>query len=325
MSRKIYIDRLKGLAMLLVVIGHIYSKCLYPGSDVQCTIASVLQTFRMPLFMFLSGVVIAAAPSLKKCLQKTILFLMPAIVVGFVFCIYTGWTFVEFINSGTKHGYWYLFVLTLFYWNLIAYRWIPEKWGSVMFLLLGCIEYVILSNLGSIIPKNVYDILCYQRIVAYFPFFMLGHYINKYKLFSYFEGSQYVHGLSLLLIIVIACYSHFLLPSYYIITPLAIIAFLMSAFPFREGETSFVEKKLEEIGKYTLDIYIYHYFFIVLIKLKPIGEWFSLTNNPFIEFVFVLLLSLLVLGSSILVGKIIKSNKYIENIVYGKYILNIIK
>ncbi|MCI6511026.1 MAG: acyltransferase family protein [Prevotella sp.] len=49
-----YIDRLKGLAILLVVMGHVYVIALDLTDEV---VYRVIGNFRMSLFMYLSGLV----------------------------------------------------------------------------------------------------------------------------------------------------------------------------------------------------------------------------------------------------------------------------
>ena len=55
-SRYEYIDRLKGLAILLVVMGHLMAFSLIASRN---PIFTVISSFHMPLFMFLSGLVVS--------------------------------------------------------------------------------------------------------------------------------------------------------------------------------------------------------------------------------------------------------------------------
>lgn len=50
-----YIDRLKGFAILLVIMGHMYLFPMHPNDDF---IFRIICSFHMPLFLFLSGFVI---------------------------------------------------------------------------------------------------------------------------------------------------------------------------------------------------------------------------------------------------------------------------
>jgi fucose 4-O-acetylase-like acetyltransferase len=52
-KRLIYIDRLKGFAIYLVVLGHIYQNMVVQGTET--ILFSLIYAFHMPLFFFLSG------------------------------------------------------------------------------------------------------------------------------------------------------------------------------------------------------------------------------------------------------------------------------
>ena len=49
-----YIDRMKGMAIFLVVMGHVYGMVFNQSEDVTY---KWISSFHMPLFMFLSGLV----------------------------------------------------------------------------------------------------------------------------------------------------------------------------------------------------------------------------------------------------------------------------
>ncbi len=53
------IDKLKGLAIFLVVLGHIVAREPPAGNEWYVTLKSSLYLFHMPLFMFLSGLILA--------------------------------------------------------------------------------------------------------------------------------------------------------------------------------------------------------------------------------------------------------------------------
>lgn len=60
-----YIDRMKGMAIFLVVMGHVYFFAFEQSGSVWF---DVISSFHMPLFMFLSGLVVCPPPVLE-CVQ----------------------------------------------------------------------------------------------------------------------------------------------------------------------------------------------------------------------------------------------------------------
>lgn len=84
MERKVFIDYAKGLAILLVVIGHLLQYNLVGTSAKD--LFDIIYSFHMPLFMFLSGYV--ASLTIDKQLADKILFVKKkagSLVVPFMF------------------------------------------------------------------------------------------------------------------------------------------------------------------------------------------------------------------------------------------------
>ena len=78
-----YIDRLKGVAMMSVLIIHVI--VIGNLSETPDAIAHHLYPIAMPLFMFLSGLVISSVPWGKKLFKKLAVLLMPFFIVGTLF------------------------------------------------------------------------------------------------------------------------------------------------------------------------------------------------------------------------------------------------
>ena len=58
-ERVIYIDQLKGVAMLLVVMGHVLGFDFFSWETLQGTfLNNLITSIQMPLFFFLSGLVV---------------------------------------------------------------------------------------------------------------------------------------------------------------------------------------------------------------------------------------------------------------------------
>lgn len=141
-----YIDRMKGLAIFLVVLGHVYYM-IYDKMD--CVYSDIIGSFNMPLFMFLSGLVAASCIigdgwSRVKLFKKIKALLVPFFFFG-ICCSFmffsnnrTTTVIVDFFNSPAKNGYWYLMSLSVFYLLLFVYKLnSQQKWQFDIGIALG--------------------------------------------------------------------------------------------------------------------------------------------------------------------------------------------
>lgn len=110
-KRITYIDALKGLAIVLVVWGHIAEKCM----GVENTPFNYMYgSFHMPLFIFLSGLFAYkgmertswqyVATFLRK---KAVRILLPFLVVGGFYSLIVEHSLTA-VYSGVMGGYWFL-------------------------------------------------------------------------------------------------------------------------------------------------------------------------------------------------------------------------
>lgn len=130
-----YIDRMKGFAIFLVVMGHVLGFSFRQPDDVA---GRWISSFHMPLFMFLSGLVTCSgvvAPywGVRKLGKKLKGLLLPLVVFGMCFTMTFSKDFltglIGFLESPNKNGYWYLMTLAVFYVSLSLYRLnIKQKW-----------------------------------------------------------------------------------------------------------------------------------------------------------------------------------------------------
>ncbi len=120
-ERLLYIDKLKAIAMMLVVMGHTMYFCMYHEQSASDPLLNIICTFHVPLFFWLSGYVISCPPTFRKFLAKARRFLVPMLVVGLVNALVFGGVSLFLFNGG-HFGYWYLLTLTIFYLLLVPFR-----------------------------------------------------------------------------------------------------------------------------------------------------------------------------------------------------------
>lgn len=321
MQRIQYVDRLKGFAMLAVIFGHIYFFSFNDGNNLLVRFVS---TFHMPLFMFLSGLVISSVPDIKKVFIKCTSFLSPFFFVGLSFALFYYKDASVFFGSNVKNGYWYLFVLSLFYvflWSLRLVTRFSNKWVDIIWAVL---IYVFLIVLNLTLSERWCNILSVYQSRSLWPLFIAGYLFRKYNLTETFLSKNVVFSCSM---IGYAVTVYFFTKGYFRV-------FLLSAFLsvptfvylFKKFESNhdIVSNALARIGRHSLDIYIYHFFFVFALRLSGWHEYFIATDNLLLESVIVAILSVTIAYSCIGIGILIRQSEFLEKLIYGKYITNAI-
>lgn len=153
-QRIAYIDELKGFAILMVVIGHVfYFSFRIVVNDYNSPWSDFIYSFHMPLFAFLSGLFIKPFTD-RKALRKTLERLMlPLLVMGSLYTIWRGRSLTDFACNDFKFGYWYFLFLLLAYFIVTLYdlceRNINRKQRKCMDALLMLSVCLIISRGGN--------------------------------------------------------------------------------------------------------------------------------------------------------------------------------
>lgn len=321
-----YIDRMKGMAIFLVVMGHVYGMAFAQSDDVAYR---VISSFHMPLFMFLSGLVAysgATTPfwNLIKLGRKLRGLLLPLIVFGMCFTMTFSRNFgtglVEFLESPNKNGYWYLMSLAVFYVSLSLYRLnIKQKWYIDVALAIA-----IWGGMFALwkYTAQAKDYFCMLNCGNFYPFFMLGVMTTKYNLLNKMHKVNRLFSLCIVAYAFLFCVDmpfHALVSlNKHIFLPFCMVYIVVTLFVGRHGATSYGEKILDFVGKRTLDIYVIHYFFISMIHLKDLGNNWEGTENSLLMFIVAIGLSVVITALSIGVGYVLHQGRIIEKFVYGK-------
>lgn len=327
-----YIDRLKGFAMLSVVTGHIL---LFVFQHEENNILeTIISSYQMPLFFLLSGIVIAEAPSTRKCLRHLAKYWMPLLTVATLYILTTDRDFSTDIWLPTKRGYWYLWILGFFYIALLPLHFKHSSSQAKSAIIeipygIAILALVYLSQ-KSTPPSDWAGLFSLEYAYKYWPFFYAGYLFRQYHIADYIFTHNYAFTVALI--------SYIPLLSLLLSNPslsgnglsarllgwCISFAFIISAFYLfhgREQNNSFLENELARIGRNSLDVYIYHYFFIgtSIINLSPLGNWFAQSRNTFLELITALILAILVTYLSIGIGCIVKKSNLLSRVVYGKF------
>lgn len=110
-----YIDAMRGLAMLLVVVGHVLKFAFHDGENILLHILS--EELQIPLFFIVSGFLVRIPENnyfsfIKK---KAFLFCVPAAIFMTAYVWKCNFNFVSAWVDSCKFGYWFTFSLFEFY------------------------------------------------------------------------------------------------------------------------------------------------------------------------------------------------------------------
>ena len=186
MGRLVFVDQLKGVAIFLVIIGHVYNFSLVPSFSYVPTFISMIH---MPVFMFIAGYmfhrkddslkVIAYFYSMCRKFQRIML---PFISFTIIVCVLRDWNYCDLLMNEMKYGYWFL--LTLFMFYLVYY---PFLYLSMLSKYIELLVYLILSVLLILLCKYIFSggvksLLSLDLFAQYsFPF-LIGMWLNKYRI-----------------------------------------------------------------------------------------------------------------------------------------------
>lgn len=302
-----YIDELKGLAILLVVMGHIMEFCLYSGKT--SFLHDAIYSFHMPLFAFLSGLVFTSLIDGKKILNKlqkqSFRLIVPFLMMGLIYS-HTLFQGESFWFQPFKQGLWYLWFLWQSYLITHIYNFviIKQVWNKakVCVLLDACwliVIYVLTKLIMGHWQQDVNNVIGSLHLLKLYPFFFIGVMLNRYKLPPHnWKKSKWLPDFSIIVWIVLLLEIK-LIPSDYLYKLSYIIEF-SALYPIvfyfaKIGNAHYkVQKMFGAFGRYSLEVYMFHRFMTDTCDLHFIGDYIHSTGSYAIELLLVVPLSILI-------------------------------
>lgn len=205
-NRDSYFDVVKGVAILLVIIGHsiqcgngeafftnnlFYNNILY----------KVIYSFHMPLFMLISGYFFYFSNNKYNTIHlignKVRTILIPIISFSFLYFLLTKFSLSDGIMLSIRRFVWTLFSIKI-YWFLWAVLSISILLKLVLLLKN---EYLIVCAclaLFFVLPLIVDDNIGLYLFFYIYPYFLLGFLANKFGAYAYMQKKKYlIFGISL--------------------------------------------------------------------------------------------------------------------------------
>lgn len=216
-----YIDQLKGIAIFLVVIGHIIQM---NSKDFENNVLfSIIYSFHMPLFMFISGYVAFKSTKanifqsyfkflVKRVRTLLIPFLSWQLLVNPFFFrdntisnpIFKFLNLVTHLSAGLWF-LWFLFLLTLLY---SLFLFISNKLNRKNTVLIDVIVLAV-TLIPLLLIKHLQFVSYINSLILYFLFYFLGIFISKFELIKSLISNSIVFSISILIFILLCRTYHF--------------------------------------------------------------------------------------------------------------------
>lgn len=334
-----YIDGLRGFTMLLVVFGHVLTHGLNDYSE-SSPVYCFFQSFRMPMFFFVSGYIAYKATELwdfemytKMLKKKAVVQLVPT----FIFFILHGVVFSSNLYDNFKKDgvgiYWFcqaLFEMFFIYYTVQVFcKYTSPKLFVVLIVLLSVATKVL--SIAWDTDSAIFRMALMYRILPYFMYFTLGLLCKKYnENFLRMMGKE-----SFMTILLLSFFLLFLLKYHHdfaggeflntISERLVLrVVGLLCVFSFFYNHASFFEdnnmlsRVVQFVGRRTLDIYLIHYFFIP--DLSALKSFFEDGAQPLLELIFGLTTAGIIILISLVCSYVIRQSSTL-----GYYLLGVKK
>lgn len=335
-NRNHFVDIMRGIAMLLVVLGHTITGCTI-GSH-QTFLFNVIWSLQMPLFILISGYVTKYSYEIKDISslwsyikRRTIAYVLPWIVWSFIVrgIVFNQSDFfnIKYILWHMDAGYWFLatiWTISMIFGisSFISSRFIKSsrlmKQGILLATYLAC-----MALLGIIAFYEGLSFFAIKLTLYYLPFYYIGYLYGQCddKLLCNERNKKILDGIIAIAftiwIFVSVNYSLYGMSDRGIdvliraITSLsgciAVCGLCYGIFSEKIGGV------LATVGVYSLEIYLTHYLLLNTIKYIPKTVLMSLQGISIVTVNYVITVCLV-----IFLIKLIEKNSLLTYLLYGK-------
>lgn len=331
-ERLAYMDALRGLTMVILVYSHVVTLCY----DSVSPLVDIFEHVREPLFFFISGFFfnyklnsIAEKGGLGGTIaSKARRLLVPPVIIGGIYMVTHHHEVYDALCDPKKIGYW--FTLVLFYFVLLSggitmlCRKARQHTRFIIMLAVYLIGFVALNRIERMEQYETVIAITSIRHFYHYLFFVAGHIANAY----YPQFKSFIHTFASAIFLVVFGIGTVVCMGYstaynsvntcvYTLLALCFICFLCELLCHNEDKLNTrTYTCLQTIGRYSLDIYLIHYFFLPLHMGQDIDCSF-IGNHIAIEIVATMALTGIIIYLTILTGKLIRAFPFIKQLVWG--------
>ena len=339
-DRNQFVDIMRGIAMLLVVLGHTMTGCT-TGAE-ESFLFNIVWSLQMPMFILISGYVtrysrgIADITGLWKYVKRrTIAYLLPWAVWSFIVrgIIFGESNFlnVKWLLWHMDSGYWFLatiwtisiiFGVGTFVAKKLAQN--SEIKQQVFTLILYVVGMVVLAGVGLVAGLSFFAI---KLTLYYMPFYFAGYLYGQYreKIFEKEWGKTAVDVVVAICLavwlLIMTRYHLYALPDSgmaIILRAVSSITGCIAVCGLCKGLFNIAPKSLGGgvllgwCGARSLEIYLTHYLLLCLLKMAETPLTGSIPGIVLMISNYVMTVAL-----TLFVVKLMNSNKVLKLVLYG--------
>lgn len=318
-----FIDKLKGTAILFVVMGHVAE---YSFGIKETIFNQFYASFHMPLFMFLSGLFAYKSfehwnisESISFIKKKFLRVMLPFLTIGGLYMLLFT---TDLVNGYTKTCAVYWFFPALFYCMIagLIIGIILHRIGGGIIADLTLAVFII--TLNQFLRKDIFglrimqDIPYFENYVAMYPFFYFGVLCARHKTIGNLAfRSTWVYTISLVLyVIAMIC-----LEGERKFTGVFAIVILSQLFMKHD---KYIPSFIAKTGTYSLEIYAFHWFLLPqfpslqsIVKLPQIAG--AANENFILLFILTLCFAIPIALTCVGITKCIRTSRHVNAFFFG--------
>lgn len=345
-----HLDLIKGIAIFLVVCGHIFVfGSNFEGGQGRFVLWNLLVAVHMPLFMMVSGYLAANTKASLAALPqfirgKSLRLLLPLLSLPSLYYISFRLNVVEVLGAADKGGYWFTFCLFEIFLLFFAFKGVNILLNksqriaieiAIAFLFITSIA-LIEGQLAPVKGGFFQRLLSFEQVNWLFKYFLLGYFVRRIpRLEEMLRNDKVITGLAFSFVILMMLpYQGIGLPKSLLVYHgligidlealqtltgcLAIYALCLRASDL--GISNKTTKLIRYLGRESLPIYLTHYFFLpVLPMMMPFIHGLPNSARAFSwELFFAFAASAWVIGLSLGVIRVVKLSPTLAMLLYGE-------
>ena len=330
-ERNTIVDIIRGFAMLLVVLGHTLSGST---SEFQNSLLfQIIWTLQMPLFIIISGYVtrysksLSSAKGVVKFIKKrTLAYLLPwgiwtFLVRGFIFGEYSNFD-IGFLFWHMDCGYWFLITI----WTIamifgiadyISNKVTSNKTRNILchFVICG-LGIVVLGGMGYVLGLSFF---CIKLTLYYLPIYLIGYLYGQLQdTLTAKENFAIAKNISIAICLctwltLITRIDFFGGGDSGLFIILRFVTSIIGCCAVIGLFTGTFTGALRWVGVHSLEIYLSHYLFLNMIKMREMPALQTLQGTSMLIGNYVLTLML-----TVVTIRIMQKNDVLNYLLYGK-------